>query len=188
MLHRLVESLAEPEEHRAEVVVRGRNQLHVTFGLVQRLAEQRLGGAQVVVVSADERQPDQRLSPGGAGLQPDRTTCSSISARACCRRIERRECRLHRAQADLPVVLRWRHPRGLLVELGGGRRGAARLRSPCRVLDRPRHRLVGSRRRERQVPGLLLGIDDQVRRCRRAARAASWRRPARRRRTPAAGG
>ena len=101
VLDRLVQPLAEPEEHAGEVVVGGREQLLVAFGLLDRLVEQRLGGAQVVVVAADEREPDQRRGPLGTGLQRRRDRLEHLARAAAVAALEQAEGRVAAAAVEV---------------------------------------------------------------------------------------
>ena len=104
--------------------------------------------------SSYPRTSESRISArarSGPGSSRQHTCSSSSRAAPAVTALEDAKAAFIVRAGDVAAVLRWRQPRGPLVELGRGRRRAARLRPPCRVLERARHRLVGSP--SRRAPG-----------------------------------
>ena len=70
MVDRLVQPFPKPEEDRGNVHCGGGEELLVTLGLVEGLAEELLGRAQVVVVPAHPGKADEGLRSVWTGFEP----------------------------------------------------------------------------------------------------------------------
>ena len=130
---------------------------------VERLLEQlrRLGEA--VLVVADLRQQPQAIGAQGVARP---LAGELLEQRPRPRAVPGVDVELRRAHAAPPGRVRM-PARGqgarLLEQLAGGGPGAARPRVRRGHLERRGDRVVGARRREREVAGPLLGVRDQLR-------------------------
>ena len=142
VLHRLVQPLSQSEQHPPEVVVGSGEQLLVSFSLEDGLSEERLRGAQVVVVATHKREPDQRMRAGGTAFQRPDNLLEHAARPLAVTALEEAEGCSHGAPAGVAAALRWCEPRRPVVEITGRGRRAAPLRVSRRVLECTRDPLV----------------------------------------------
>ena len=158
MLDGLAQPLPQPEEHPGQLVVRLGQQLRVAVGVLDRLAQERLRGAQVVVVAAHQRELHEGAGASGAVPGPAEHLLEHLARPAAVARLERAGGGVRDPAPDLGGLIRRREVRRPLEQLGRRRRRAARLGSAAGVVERARDGLVRAGRGEREVPRALLGL------------------------------
>ena len=158
VLDGLAQPLPQPEQHPGQLEVRLGRELGIAAGVLDRLPQQPLRGAQIVVVAAHERQAHEgpgarRTAPGRAqdlGEQPARP--------AAVARQERAGGGVRAPARDRGGAAGRRELDRSLVQLGRGRRRAARQRSAAGVVQGAGDRLVRTGRGEGEVQRVLLRL------------------------------
>ena len=158
MLHGLPQPLAQAEENARQLVLRLGQQLGVAVRVVDRLAQQGLRGAQVVVIAAHERKAHEGARASGAALRGADQLLEHAARAVAVAGLEDAGRGLRGAAPGIDVAPGRREAQGALEQVGGRRRRPAGRGSPRGVLERARHRLVGAGGGQREVSCPLLRL------------------------------